>query len=104
MAKDPLCYKAFQNEGLMTVMEADFELKKIHKYQCKNPELKILSVSGKDDPVTGGTKGLADTVKTLKKIGYRDIKVIEYPGMMHEILNEEDPSPVYRDILDFLEN
>jgi alpha-beta hydrolase superfamily lysophospholipase len=64
--------------------------------------LPILSVSGEGDPVTGGKLGLKDTVDTLMKIGYLDVTSIVYPGMRHEVLNEDDRLAVYSDISSFL--
>lgn len=102
MKNDPLCPKQFCNEGVMTVFAADYELKRYWKFKCRNPELKILSISGADDPVTGGEAGLADTVQTLQKIGYKNVHTIVYPHMMHEVLNETGKEQVYQDVLSFL--
>lgn len=101
---DPLCcgYK-YMNRACMTIWEADAELKKFAKYKCKNPSLPILVISGEEDPVTGGEKGLSDTLDTLSKIGYYNIKNIVYPNMKHEVINEIGKDKVYQDILEFLE-
>lgn len=72
------------------------------KFRCKNPDLPILSVTGEDDPVTGGSKGLQDSIDSLKKVGYKNISSIVYKGMKHEVLNEDDKEKVYNDILEFL--
>lgn len=100
---DPLYAPGFQNGGQLTVFQSDWELKRYRKYRCQNPALRILSVSGENDPVPGGSAGLKDTVETLRRIGYRDVRSIVYPHMMHEVLNETDHEEVYRDILDFME-
>lgn len=99
---DPLCRYPYQNEAMLTIFKTDKELHAFEKFQCKNPALPILSVCGEDDPVTGGKLGLRDTVNTLRRIGYHDITTIVYPGMRHEVLNEEDRLTVYRDIAVFL--
>lgn len=100
---DPLMLKGFTNGGLKTVVEADAEIKRYGKFLCKNPDLPILSLSGEDDPVTGGKRGLKDTKRTLNKIGYKNFVYEEFPHMMHEILNEEDRQKVYERILSFFE-
>lgn len=102
--EDPLCtgYK-YMNRAIMTIWEADAELKRFAKYQCKNPNLPIFSISGEEDPVTGGTKGLADTVQTLKRIGYQNVESKVYDRMKHEVINEEGKEQVYQDILAFFE-
>ncbi len=101
---DPLNIPMWQNYGALTVFESDCELKKYKKYECKNPDLHILTVSGIDDPITGGEKGLKDTIKTLEHIGYKNVQKIVYAGMKHEILNEDDNKKVYNDILNFFNN
>ena len=102
--KDPLCtgYK-YTNRAVLTVWEADRDLKNYKGYECKNPELPILSITGVDDPVTGFEKGLQDSVKNLRRVGYKDIRTIVYPKMKHEVLNEEGKDRVYADALSFLE-
>ena len=39
----------------------------------------------------------------LIKAGYKDISVITYENMRHEILNEKDKEKVMKDILEFFE-
>lgn len=101
--KDPLCtgYK-YTNRAVLTVWEADKELKNYKGYECKNPKLPILSITGVDDPVAGFAKGLRDSVNNLKRVGYRDIRTIVYPEMKHEVLNELGNKKVYGDVLMFL--
>ena len=87
----------------MTIWEADAELKRFAKYECKNPALPVFSISGVEDPVTGGAKGLEDTIRTLKRIGYQNVESKVYDGMKHEVINEEGKEQVYQDILAFFE-
>lgn len=102
--QDPLCcgYK-YTNRALVTVFESVSKLKNYELYQCMHPELPILMISGEEDPITGGKKGLDDTIATLKKIGYKDIENVVYEGMKHEVLNETEHQKVYEDILEFFE-
>lgn len=99
---DPLCQFNYQNNGMLTVFEADWNLHQYQKYPCHNPELEILSVVGEDDPVTGGEKGLQDSFDALRKIGYKHVSSKVYTGMRHEVLNEVDNQRVYEDIVQFL--
>ena len=39
----------------------------------------------------------------MKKMGYRQVTGKRYPGMRHEILNEEGKEEVYKNILQYLE-
>lgn len=101
--KDELCGYKFTNTGYYTLFGMVKALKEYKKYQCKNKELEILSLSGKDDRTTGGTKGLKGVVKILNKIGYKNVSFKEYLKMKHEILNEDDRELVYDDVLKFIE-
>ena len=75
---------------------------KFKNFRCKNPGLPIISVTGEEDPVTGGEKGLKDSIDSLRKVGYTNIRHIVYKGMKHEVLNEDNREIVYQDILNFL--
>ena len=57
--------------------------------------------AGKDDPCTGGEKGRANSRAVLEKAGFRNISVLTYEHMRHEILNETGNEKVYRDLLSF---
>ena len=83
--EDPLCGYKYPNSSVLTVMEAVRELKQSDHYKCKNPDLPILSISGEDDPVTGGEKGIKETFRLLEKIGYHNFENIIYPDMEHEV-------------------
>lgn len=102
--KDSLC-RGYQytNGAILTIWESDHQLHEIQNFKCKNPDLEIMSIVGSEDPVTGGEKGIADTIKTLHEIGYTNIKSIIYPRMKHEVLNEIGKEKVYKDIKSFLE-
>lgn len=82
-------------DGLLTLYDED-NLKKMRR------DLPILIASGSDDPV--GEMGKA--VKTLsaqyEKLGMTNIRVKEYPGARHELLNETNFEEVDRDLLAFL--
>ena len=51
--------------------------------------------------LSGGEKGRAHSRFILEKSGFRNISVITYDHMRHEILNESDHEKVYRDLLNF---
>jgi len=79
------------------------KMHKSSKYKNINKELEILFISGKEDPCTGGDKGLNSSIKTLKKAGFSHIERIDYDGMRHEILNEKENEKVIKDIIQFIE-
>ena len=99
---DPKARFAWDNAGALTVFEGDSNLKQFKKYRCKNPALKIASFTGGRDPVVGGEEGLLDTVETLHRIGYANVRTIVYPDDLHAVLFEQNKNEVYRDILKFI--
>lgn len=104
IAKDPLCQHRLTNIGILTMFDINARLKQVQRFDCQNPHLQILSATGIDDTlITGGEKGLEETMSILREIGYSDITNIVYPDMKHEVLQEENKQQVYQDIVDFFE-
>lgn len=64
--------------------------------------LPILFVSGSDDPVGNKGDGVIEAVNLLIKAGVRDVQMILYEGMRHEILNEAGHQVVFEDILNWI--
>lgn len=89
--------------SLLTIWEGDHQLKAYQRYRCENPDLPILNLVGAEDKITGGSKGVADTLATLEKIGYHNLTNVVMEHMKHEVLNERDNHLVYGQILRFLE-
>lgn len=102
--KDPLCNYHYPITSMIEIFKINQELQRLKNFQCLHEYLPILSISGKLDPVTGGQKGLNNTLRTLKKIGYKNITNIVYQDMAHEVLNEKENILVYNDILKFFQN
>lgn len=63
--------------------------------------LPIFIISGANDPVGTKGRGVLALADNLVDAGIEP-NVILYPGLRHEILNEEDNDRVYNDILDFI--
>ncbi|MFA6625224.1 MAG: alpha/beta fold hydrolase [Bacilli bacterium] len=63
---------------------------------------RILIVAGAEDPVGDNGVGPQKLYKMYKDLGVKDVSIIVYPHMRHEILNETDPSKPLNDIRDFL--
>ncbi len=82
----------------MTTIWNSAALKKISKNES------VLIIGGKEDPVGRNGAGLVWLRDTYRKLGVRSVKMILYPGMRHEILNELGRETVYRDILDFIKS
>ncbi|MEG1312773.1 MAG: alpha/beta hydrolase [Bacilli bacterium] len=65
-------------------------------------DVKILIVSGQDDPVSSNCKTITSLVKLYNKVGVKNVGVIIYDHMRHEILNEDKHNKVENDIYNFL--
>ena len=99
---DTLIIKSFTNMANKVVFEANMRLNNVKHYKAVNPSLKILCISGAEDiSITGGEKGLAATVNSLKSMGYKEVRNIVYPDMKHEVLNEKENIKVYNDVAEF---
>lgn len=70
----------------------------------KNPTLPILYLSGEKDPCIGGRRAFHEAMAFMKSRGYQNVKGHLYPGLRHEILNEDNKEAIYHDILSWLEH
>ena len=94
----------YMNRSILTIWETDWELAQVSHFECKNPELPILSLTGSEDPVAGGLSGVRHTMKTLGKIGYKDLRFHQYRGFKHELVNTRGNEKILEDIACFLKN
>lgn len=62
-------------------------------------DLPMLFISGAEDPVGENGEAVVRAVELYRKAGVRDVSLILYPGMRHEILNEPGKMSVYDDVL-----
>lgn len=100
---DPLCGVSFTVGSYCALFHLLNSMGKAGNYKDINADLPFLLIGGEDDPCTGGEKGRAASRNLLGKIGFRNVDVITYKNMRHEILNETDKEKVYQDCLEFLE-
>ena len=99
--EDPLCGVQFTVGSYCALFSLLNRMGKPGAYNNINAEMPLLLIAGKDDPCTGGEKGRANSRTVLEKAGFRNISVITYDHMRHEILNETENEKVYRDLRDF---
>lgn len=99
---DPLSGIPFTISGYVHELEGMVQMHNSNLYACKQKDLPILFVVGKDDPCTGGEKGLEDSKNTLVKAGYSNLQIKEFDGMRHEILNEKEKELVKNTIIEWL--
>ena len=93
---DPLCGYRFTLNGykaLLTLMSDAYSA-----VPAGNPDLPIHFISGAEDPCAPDSKGFEDAVERLRRDGYRTVTAKMYPGMRHEILNDDGRQEVMEDL------
>ena len=65
-------------------------------------DLPLLFIAGAEDPVGENGKAVVRAVELYRDAGMKDVSLILYPGMRHEILNEPGKQTVYADVLAWL--
>ena len=101
--EDDLCGFVFTLNGYKNLLSLVRDVYDIHGWAVSRPDLPILFIAGADDPVTLGEKAWNDAQGFLRDRGYRNVSGKLYPGMRHEILNEEGAQEVFDDVLTFVE-
>ena len=91
---DPLCMFSFTlngNQALLRLMR-----------RCYSPapgsgraDLPVRFYSGADDPCMPDEKGFWAAVECMRQAGYSDVQGRLFPGLRHEILNEENRQEVF---------
>lgn len=102
---DPFCGFIATNQFFVDLTGGILMLKNEHENARIRSDLKILLVSGMDDPV-GDTqaKGVIKTGQQLAHAGVEHVKVHLFEGMRHEILNEKMKAQVIEIIVRWLKN
>ncbi len=100
---DPLCGVPFTVGGYIDLLDGMARMNNVKRYQAKKTDLPILFIAGQEDPCIGGEKGYRASVRTLQNAGYWNVTFNLYPGMRHEIHNEEGRDKVLGDVVTFLD-
>ena len=58
-------------------------------YDCWDKRLPILLLSGQDDAVGDGGKGVQAVLQSMKKAGLTDVSIQLFPGARHDLLHEK---------------
>jgi alpha-beta hydrolase superfamily lysophospholipase len=86
--------------GFMTGLHELYKKKNLKKIS-KNE--KILIIAGCKDPVGSFSKGPKSLKQMYLSLGIKNVSLILYPDMRHEILNEVERDKVIKDIVRFLD-
>ncbi len=100
----PACGFTFTLNGfsaLFSLMKQCFSKK---GWQVRHPGLPILLLAGQEDPVIQNQDAFARTAQFLRHRGYENISQKLYPGLRHELLNEQGNRCIYADILSWLDS
>ena len=99
---DPLCGFTFTGNGFKTLAETIWRLYK-DSYVSKMPvTLRVLIVSGTEDPVGNYGEGPKKVYDSFIAQGMQRVQFKLYEGDRHEILNELDKETVYEDIYNWI--
>lgn len=97
---DPMCGVPFTTQGYIDLLEGMEMMNTKEYYQCENPRLVIRCYAGEQDPCTGGRRGFSSSVRFLKIVGYKNVRTTVYPGVRHELLQEEVGTEMTLSIID----
>lgn len=100
--EDELCGFGFTLNGYLNLLTLVRDVYDARDWAMDRPDLPILFIAGADDPVTLGQKAWEQAQQFLRERGYTNVSGKLYPGMRHEILNEEGAQEVFDDVLAFI--
>lgn len=101
--QDPDCGFLFTVNGFRTLFELISRLLDKKNLEKVPGDLPLLFVSGAEDPVGEYGKGVIKAKEALEAAGVKDIELKLYPGLRHEILNEDEKDLVKEDIYAWLQ-
>lgn len=94
-----ICSASFY-KNVMTGMATMGEKKRLKNIDKNLP---IFIYGGACDAVADMGKGFYALEKQYKKLGVKKVKLTVYPGLRHEVHNEKNNGPVYRNIVRFVD-
>ena len=98
----PLC-GGIPSTGLFREMLGGMSYIAAAKNLCKmDVNTPILFVSGEQDPVGDMGKGVRRAYESVLAAGVRDVGLKFYPGLRHEILNEDCREEVFQDLFHWM--
>jgi alpha-beta hydrolase superfamily lysophospholipase len=101
-SKDPYTQYERSFGAQLNLLKGLNSLHKKSRMKHIDPDISILILVGKDDPVGNNTKTVKKLFRMYKHLGVRNCNLNIYPNMRHEILNERNHALVENDILKFL--
>ena len=100
---DPLCGGMASTGLFLELLGGMAFIKKPANLRHMNMATPVLFISGDRDPVGGMGKGVRAACDSFRRAGVRDAELKLYPGLRHEILNEDCRAQVYDDLWEWVE-
>lgn len=100
--EDPLCGVMFSVGGYTALTELVARAVNPKRAARVPSDLPLLFIAGAEDPVGERGEAVVRAVELYRRAGVRDVSLILYPGMRHEILNEQGKRTVYADVLSWI--
>lgn len=100
---DGLCGVDFSNNAFLGLISLNVEATKSSWMENIPRTMPFFFASGMDDPIGDFREGVEKTVRGLREHGFERVDLKLYPGMRHEILNEDDRQQVFDNIFEWLE-
>lgn len=86
---DPLCGAMFTVGGYAALTSLTAEMVKPECAAAVPKDMPLLFIAGEEDPVGSFGKGVRAAAQQYRDAGCTEVSEILYPGMRHEILNED---------------
>lgn len=100
---DPLCGGMASTGLFLELLGGMAFIKKPSNLRRMNMATPVLFISGERDPVGNMGKGVRAAYESFRRAGVRDAELKLYPGLRHEILNEDCREQVCADLWDWIE-
>ena len=100
---DPLCGGMASTGLFLELLDGMAFIKKPANLRHMNMATPVLFISGDRDPVGSMGKGVRAACDSFRRAGVRDAELKLYPGLRHEILNEDCRAQVYDDLWEWIE-
>lgn len=100
--KDPRNTFLFTTRAYIDMFDGILTLYNENNLKMMQQNLPILIASGSEDPVGDMGQAVAKLAAQYEKIGMTNVRVQEYAGARHELLNETNCEEVERDLIAFM--
>lgn len=100
--KDPHCGFTFTAKGYYDLFDMIGRVSRKEWAGLLPKNLPVLLLCGAQDPVGNYGRGVAQVYDRLKAAGIKDVRLVTYPEMRHEVLNEIGKEQVFSDLAAWL--